>query len=286
MAVVLAYMPLIKRAPQKIGIAYTSKDVLISVPAIAPDKPMAATWFQPAAWQGATVLVICGAGEDRLSFKWKMFKYLLGKNVAILTIDPPGHGDYMTVPSTVDNARKAAQAAADWLFGQPHVRKVGAIGISFGGCQVAALAAADTRIAAMCSIASPVVLRPVTRPVIIREAIRLLLPLNIALLRHVSIRDVLAEWKSLRGAWYGESLYDMIQQFKIDECVRQIGARPTLIVHGAQDMAVPPHNAHQIHDAAHPERELLMVSQATHLTVVLRDRPMKRVAEWMAEKLA
>ena len=287
------YTPLLKRIPDKMRVAHTTEDLHIPVPAIAPDKPMSATWFKPKEWSGATVLVICGAGDNRLSFKWLLFEKLLRNGLAVLTVDPPGHGDYMTVPSTVDNARKAPKAAAEWLLAQPEVKRIGVIGISFGGCQVATLAAEDARVAALCTIASPVTLPPVTQKVIATEAFRLLLPRNLWLLRSISPLDVWQEWKSIRGAWYGESLYDMIERMQLDKCVNAMGTRPVLVVHGAQDAAVPPTNAHKLNEVAgidldgdgKRDFELLLVPQATHLSVILQDKPMQRVANWMAEKL-
>ncbi len=282
----LTHSPLLRRTPDKLRVVHQTQDVLIAVPAIAVDKPMPATLFKPNDWTGATVLLVCGAGDNRFSFKWVLFEKFLSKGIAVLTVDPPGHGDYMTVPSTVGNARAAMRAASDWLHGQAGVRKVGVIGISFGGCQVADLAANDERIVALASIASPVALPSITRSVIVGEALKLIFPLNLALLLSISPRDVWSEWKSIRGAWYGESLYDMIEMFKMDECVRKMGTRPTMFVHGTQDMAVPPSNARRLHDAAKAERKLLFIPQATHLTAILRTAPMQQVADWFAAKLA
>lgn len=280
------HTPLLRRTPDKLRVAHQTQDVFIPVPAIDADKPMPGTWFKPNTWAGATIMLVCGAGDNRFSFKWLLFEKLLEKHIAVLTVDPPGHGDYMTVPSTVDNARAAMRAASDWLHQQPGVHKVGVIGISFGGCLVADLAAHDQRIAALATIASPVSLPVVSHSVIVREALKLLFPLNLLLLRRISPREVWSEWKSIRGAWYGENLYDMIVAFKLEECVRQMGSRPTLFVHGAQDVAVPPINARKLHDAAENERKLILIPQATHLTAILRGRPMQAVADWFAEKLA
>lgn len=44
-------------------------------------------------------------------------------------------------------------------------------------------------------------------------------------------------------------------------------------------------NARQLHEAALPDKEILIVPQATHLTVIMQDKPMQRVADWMREKL-
>ncbi|BCX02612.1 MAG: hypothetical protein KatS3mg053_0550 [Candidatus Roseilinea sp.] len=252
----------------------------------AIDARQPGTWLQPHTWNGAAVLLVCGAGDNRHAFKWLLFRRLLERNIAVLTVDPPGHGEFMSVPCTVDNTRRAARAALDWLCHQPGVRRVGAIGISFGGNQVADLAAHDERVVALVTISTPVKLPPVTRLTIARESLGLVcLPRNLTLLRYQSLLKMWAEWRSMNGAWFGESLYDMIARFDTLNAVRAIGPRPKMFVHGKCDIAVPPVNAKWLYEASQPERELLLVSQATHLSVILFDREIKQMADWLAAKL-
>lgn len=252
----------------------------------AANAPQPGTWLQPHEWRGATVLLTCGAGDNRHAFKWLLFRRLLERNIAVLTVDPPGHGEFTAVPCTYDNARRAARTASNWLHDQPDVSQVAAIGISFGGNQMADVAAHDERIAALVTISTPVKLPPVTRMTITRESLSLaLLPRNVGLLRHQSLRKMWAEWQSMRGSWFGEGLYDMIERFDTLNAVRAVGSRPTLFMHGQFDVAVPPSNARLLYDAAQPERELVLAPQGTHLSVILFDKEMKLLADWMAAKL-
>jgi pimeloyl-ACP methyl ester carboxylesterase len=245
------------------------------------------TFLVPRAWTGAAVMVICGSGDNRHAFKWLLFQRLLDRGIAVLTVDPPGHGDFRQVPCTLSNARHAAHAAAEWLFARPGVRRVGAIGISFGGCQVADLAAHDDRIAAVALIATPIELPPVTRRTVVLEALELLLPRNVALLRYQSLRRMWAEWRSMTGSrtWFGESLYDMIQRFDVLGAIRRIGQRPTLFLHGAMDRAVPVHNARRLYDATTEQRRLILARQGTHISVVLYDAEITQLADWLARNL-
>lgn len=243
------------------------------------------TWLQPREWRGAAVLLVCGAGDNRHAFKWLLFRRLLERNIAVLTVDPPGHGEFTAVPCTVGNARCAVRAASDWLHARPGVGKVGVIGISFGGNQVADLAAHDERIAALATISTPVKLPPVTRWTIVHESLGLILPRNLALVRYQSLRKMWAEWRSMGRAWFGESLYDMIERFDTLNAVRALGPRPKLFMHGRFDVAVPPGNARLLYDAAQPERELILAPQGTHLSVILYDKEMTALADWLASKL-
>lgn len=242
------------------------------------------TLFTPAHWGGAAVLLICGAGDNRHAFKWLLFEKLIKRGIAVLTVDPPGHGEFQYVCCTTDNVRIAARAASEWLHMQAGVTKTAAAGISFGGAQVADLAAHDDRFAAVALISTPVTLPAVTRWTVARESAGLFLPRNLGLLRYQSIRAMWAEWKSMKGAWFGESLYDMIAQLNVLGAVQKMN-KPIAIVHGKLDVAVPPINAQQIRQAAQSDCNLIWCDQGTHLSVVLFDREMTALADWLATRL-
>ena len=232
------------------------------------------------------VLVICGAGDCRMSFKWHLFGALLARGIAVLTIDPPGHGDFQEVPITAANALAAGRAAIHWLCAQPEVEQVGVCGISLGGCQAAALAAEDPTIRAVALISTPVEMETLTRRTYARETLTLLvLPRNLGLLREGSLLTLWREWRTLRGARYGESLYDMIRAFDARTAVRTIGSRPVLIVHGSRDHAIPLRNAQILYEAAAPEKELLVIRQANHVSPVLYPHEMQTLATWFARWL-
>ncbi|MCX6018763.1 MAG: alpha/beta fold hydrolase [Chloroflexi bacterium] len=244
-----------------------------------------ATSFIPFKPDGRWVLLICGAGDNRLAFKHVLIPELTRRGLSVLSIDPPGHGDWMHMPTTLHNVQRTARTAADWLFTKPDTRGVGAVGISFGGCQAAWLTAQDARISALTTIASPVALEPVTELRRWREGLKLLLPRNIGLLRRSSPRQIMAEWFSMRGANFGESLYDMIVRFEMLRAIEAVGERPTLFVHGTADVAVPMQNAQLLYDAARSEKTLLLAPQASHITVILHLREMRMIADWLDRKI-
>jgi pimeloyl-ACP methyl ester carboxylesterase len=252
---------------------------------IDSQTPIAASRFLPNNWHGEMALYIPGAGANRHVFNWLLFGKLLERNIGILAIDPPGHGDSMSAPTTLRNVQRVAQASSDWLHNQSGVTRVGVIGTSFGGDQAAWLTANDERIRLLATISSPVTLPPVTRRVIALEGINLLRPSNLSLVKHQSPLHVIAEYRDVKGAWFGESLYDMIDSFDMLNVIRAVGKRPTLFVHGNLDVAVPPRNAYLLYEAALPDRELLIVKGATHLSVTLFEREMTRVAEWFGNHI-
>ncbi len=243
-----------------------------------------ATWMKPARWSGAAALLICGAGDNRHAFKWLLFEKLIERGIAVLTVDPPGHGDFQFVPCTTHNVRSAARAASDWLHAQAGVTRTAAIGVSFGGAQVADLAAGDGRFAAVALISTPVSLPAVTRGTVAREGAGLFLPRNLGLLRHQPMRAMWAEWKSMKGVWLGDGLYGMIEQLDVLGAVQKIH-RPLAVVHGRLDVAVPPSNARRIQAAAQCDCSMIWCSQGTHLSVVLHDKEMSALADWAKARL-
>lgn len=246
---------------------------------------VSATWLAPRTWRGHVALLIPGAGDNRFAFKWRIIQPLLDRGIAVLTVDPPGHGEFMAAPMTVANAQAAARAALDCACGLPGVRAVAAVGISFGGCQAAWLAANDARVRALALVCTPAALPPVSRATMIRETAWLGLPRNLAILRDGSLLTLAREWGRLKGAWYGESLYGMIDALDAAGCVRACGARPTLVVHGARDQAVPVADASRLFGAAEEPKALVIAPQATHVSVVLQPREMDNLAEWLLRAL-
>lgn len=262
---------------------YTAADVFVPVPDIGPDIEMPATYFAPADGRiRGGVLFVCGASDSRLSFKWRLIRELLATGLAVLTIDPPGHGEFHTAPMTRANALKAGRAALVWLRAQPGVSRVAVCGMSLGGCQALNLAADDPQISAVVLLCTPVRLETVTRRTYIREIAALLLPRNVGLLREGSAWTLLREWFGLKRAWFGTSLYRLIEELDVPAAARRLKGRPLLIVHGTADTAVPPSNARQIADAAGSAATVILAPQATHVSLVLFLDEMRRLAEWLA----
>ncbi len=235
---------------------------------------------------GKAILLVCGAGDTRHTFKWRILQELLHEHIAVLTVDPPGHGDFQYAPMTLANAKAALRAALDWLAAQPDVHHIGACGISFGGNQVAWLASQDERICCAALISTPVSLNQFTKCVFARETLALFLkPRNIGVLRDGSFMTLLQEYRRLKGVQLGEGLYQMIDAFDTRKAIRIIGERPVMIVHGSGDTAVSLQNAYELYKAALPTKDLMLISQATHVTPVLYPREMGELARWFSRWL-
>ncbi len=262
---------------------YTAVDVCVSVPEIGPQVEMPATYFVPAnrPAQGG-VLFVCGASDSRLAFKWRLIRELLSAGLAVLTVDPPGHGEFRSAPMTRANALKAGRAALAWLRAQPGIARVAVCGMSLGGCQAINLAAEDAQVNAVALLCTPVRLDVVTRRTYIREIAALLLPRNLSLLREGSAWTLLREWRSVKRAWFGTNLYRLIEALDVLAAAARLNGRPLLIVHGTADTAVPASNARRIAGAAGGAARVILAPQATHVSLVLFAEEMRRLAYWLA----
>jgi esterase/lipase len=208
-----------------------------------------------------------------------LFDAFLKQNIAVLTIDPPGHGDFQIVPMTVANGRAAVLQALDWLSSQSGVNQVAGCGISFGGNLIADVGAIDARLRCLVTISAPVDLAPVTRSTFALEMLGLFIwPRNIGLLREGSLLTLWCEYKTLKGAWFGEPLVEMIKSLDTMAAFGNMGARPKLIVHGTRDKAVPHSNAIRLYENSSGVREIALISQATHVSPVLYRAEMDQVA--------
>ncbi|MBX7212374.1 MAG: alpha/beta hydrolase [Thermoflexales bacterium] len=256
-------------------------------PAGANGLRLPATWVAPMApvKTVGVVLLVCGAGDTRRSFKAPLVRALARHGLATLSIDPPGHGAFQTVPTTVANTQAAARAALAWLREAHPELPTGAIGISFGGCQVAWLAGQTPDLSAVVLISTPIRLPTVRRRTIVQEGARLGLPLNLIGLRLATVGAFWREWRDMRGYVPGPaSLYDMIAEYDSLARVRELAGRHVLVVHGTADRAVPFAHARQLAGAG--GGELFAVRQATHLSVITRPEVNERIAGWLAAALA
>jgi pimeloyl-ACP methyl ester carboxylesterase len=255
---------------------------------IGPADPVSSlpgTLVRPMGACRGAILLVCGAGDNRSAFKGPLLGALSARDFAVLSIDPPGHGAFMAVPTTVENTQTAAMAALDWLSKQFPTQPIGVIGVSFGGNQVVWLAAHEARVSAVVLISTPVSLKPVRRRTIVREGVAMLLPANLGVFRWGSAGDFYRGWRSMKGYAAGpETLYRMIDRLDTCRWIATLGDRPILLAHGRADVAVPFDNA-RILAAAAPRASLLPVTHGTHLTIILRPEVVSHIADWLAVHL-
>jgi len=82
---------------------------------------------------GLGVCLVPGAGDHKTMFKWRLVESLLAEGLAVLTLDPPGHGDNRPRAMNYPDCLSVVPAAVEFLQQQPGMRAVGTAGISLGG---------------------------------------------------------------------------------------------------------------------------------------------------------
>ena len=245
----------------------------------------------PAAAQtGAAVCVIPGAGDYKTCFKWRLVEALLAEGLTVLTIDPPGHGDYRYRPLVFPECLSALPAAVQFLRRQPGINRVGVAGISLGGAlairSVVEEAARDQGnyglVEALAVLETPVSFNH-SRALIYREAWRTFRAPVLSLWREISVKQMIQSWKR-GGCQSPHSTTELFALLDPLENIRRIKQVPLLLVYSNRDPIAPPQTAQAMSQAA-PQAELLTSTKASHVTLTLLPEINRQVARWLRQQL-
>jgi len=256
--------------------------------------PIPAVLVEPLHGAEFAVLVVHGAGDHKLLYAWPRMYTLSDHGFAVLAIDVDGHGASPRVldfPSVLEDVA----AGVAWLRERYH--RVGVIGISQGGCIAArAVAEASTslpgrpggmqadrlRVDALVIMEAPAAIN-ITRAVYRHEARILAYPVAWQLLRDIGTVGIYREWwtPAVRTRL---STVELIRRLDIVGSVRRITC-PLLLVYGGRDAVVPMEQARAVEAAAPPGATFVLVPGATHLSLTIDRRVIRRVALWLREEL-
>ena len=247
---------------------------------------MPALYIVPRSGAHAAVAVLHGSGCDKTYFTWRLTNALLRQGMAALLVDLDGHGEnprLQRYPQMLECATEAAR----WLRAR-HAR-VGMLGISLGGC-IAARAAADRMsIDALAIMEAPPRLTFDNRDRL-AEARALAQPYVIDLLGEASILHLgravyrLARAQRTPGIRAAISTWDLIAACDLCGSLARL-TTPLLLVYGERDAIVKPAQAEEAWRAAPSGATMLLVPDASHLTLILHPEALQRMAEWMADRL-
>lgn len=242
--------------------------------------PLPGLLVEPLSGSQIGVLVLHGAGDHKAFYAWPRLYALADAGFAALAIDVDGHGanprplDFPTVLEDVT-------AGVAWL--RQRYRQVAVIGISQGGCLAARAVAEGLSVDALVIMAAPISVA-VTRAVIRREALILLHPAAWALLRDLGALPLLRLWRS--GGIRGKISYvDLIRRLDLLGSLARIRC-PLLLCYAAHDAVVPRGQALAIAAAAPPGATFMLVRGATHLSLPIDHRVLRRVSAWLQQAMA
>ena len=233
------------------------------------------------------VCIIPGAGSNKTVFLWRLVQALLAEGLIVLTVDPPGHGDYRHRPMAYPDSLSAVAAAVSFLKTQPGVTKVGVLGISMGGALAIRYLAENTdkdhNVAALAVLATPVRLK-LNRVVIILEQWNTFRAPILSLLREITFRQI---WQSWHTGGYRSHLSTaaLIERLNPANGVRHLNDRPLLLAYSRRDRVASPESARAMREAA-PWATFLETKKASHVTLVLTPEINQSIARWLRERLA
>lgn len=247
--------------------------------------------LRPPGWTkqstGPVVCIVPGAGDTKISFKWRLVEGLLAADLTVLVIDTPGHGDYRQRPMAYPDCLSVVPAAIRFLQEQPDVTGVGVIGISLGGAlSIRSLAedeAARSLLSALVIVATPPYLA-YSRSLFYQELWRTLYRApSLSLLRETSLLQVKQTWD--KGGY--RSRHTTRQLFSLLDAATHLPTLaeiPSLLVYSRRDLVASPRLAKIMHQAA-PEAAFIESKWASHVTLILSTTIVKEVAAWLKTAL-
>jgi pimeloyl-ACP methyl ester carboxylesterase len=242
----------------------------------------------PAKGQPAVGLVP-GAGAHKTFFTWRLGQALLAEGLLVLIVDPPGHGDHRHCPLTYPACLSTIPAAITFLRQQPHVTRVGLIGVSLGGAMAlgSLVAHPAAQLEALVVIETPTRLH-YTRALYYRELWNTLYGSSmLSLLREMSVKQIWQEWHS--GGYSSphttSELFARLNPLENVKKLRQLPRQlPLLLVYSRRDPIAPPAMADAMHRAA-PHAQLIQEKKASHVMLTLVPAVNRQIAQWLRQQL-
>ena len=240
------------------------------------------------AGSGAAVCIVPGAGDTKVSFKWRLVQVLLAEGLTVLTIDSPGHGDYRYRPLAYPECLTTIPAAVRFLRERPGITQVGLIGISLGGAIAINALAAQAKfnpnmVDALVIFATPTHLN-YSRALFYGEAWRTFYRAPVlSLLRETTAKQVWDSWHTggYRSQHRADELFDLLNPQKN---IAYLNTTPILLVYSQRDGVAPLDQAQMMHQAA-PHAQFIESKKASHVMLTLVPEVNRQVARWLGEQL-
>jgi pimeloyl-ACP methyl ester carboxylesterase len=239
----------------------------------------------PRAGSGAAVCVLHGSGCHKTYFAWRLSETLLRRGLAVLLIDLDGHGDS---PRTQRFPQALEPAFGAIAFLRERFERVGVLGISLGGCIAARAVAEGLAVDALALLEAPPLLEFGVRDQR-AEARELVRPFMFSLFGEATPQTLAAAVVELVQAQRIPriaaeiSTGDLIAALDLLGSLPRITA-PLLLVYGARDAIVKPVQAARAWAAA-PQAQFVMTPEASHLTLILHQGTLDKVAEWLDKRV-
>ena len=233
----------------------------------------------------AAVCILHGSGDNKQNFKWRLVHSLLEQGLTVLTIDLPGHGEYLERPLAYPECLTSVSTSIRFLRDQANITQIGLLGISLGGAMALKTLADDAtlQVEALAVLETPLQVS-LTRRLIWREMWQTLNAPVLSLLREMSARQVWQSWQ--QGAI--RSRHSTAELFQLLNPLESISRLPTnlpiLLVYSRHDPIAPLSFGERLQQAA-PHATLIPLKKAGHVTLTLIPVVNNQVAGWLRQQL-
>jgi pimeloyl-ACP methyl ester carboxylesterase len=225
---------------------------------------------------GGVVCLLHGSGDSKTAFKWRLIGELLGRGLTVLTIDLAGHGQRWP------DCTAEIPVALAWLRARPGVQRVGLLGISMGGALgVQAAVAANPDAVALCE--TPISLE-YSPALVRREAWHTLRSPVLGLLSETTAWQIRQTWTIKQGR-REIGIVDLIRLLDVPGQVARLTC-PVLFVYAQRDGIAPPDHGRRLSQVATAPSRFVLVSGASHLTLILLPQAIQAIADWFVQYLA
>lgn len=267
---------------------YSDRRIIrLDIPSI--HGPVPALHIVPLSGAQAAVCVAHGSSCDKTFYAWRLVDQMVQMGLAVLLIDLDGHGEsprWQDFPAILHNI----SAAVMWL--RSEYRRVGVIGISLGGCVATRAISEGVQVDALVVLEAPTQLRltreQINTQIIPLEALRLLRPSVLQLLRDGSVYHVVNAWQT-SGLRARISTWDLFDALDLIGSLQRIAVvqpnLPLLLIYAGADAIVVPAEAERVRQAKPAEAEFYLLPRASHISLPIEPRTIELIARWLATPL-
>lgn len=240
--------------------------------------------------EGLAVCLVPGAGNTKISYKWRLAQTLLDEGLTVLTFDTPGHGEYRDRPMAFPDCLTVVPAAVRCLRQQPGVSRVGLVGLSLGGAlAVRGLAEhpqAAGQVDALVILETPVKLK-IDTALVRREFWRTISRAPVlSLFREISLNQIRRSWHT--GGYHSQhsSTAELIDLLDPPGSLARLNSKiPVLLVYSRSDPIAPPAALRAMQHAA-PQAAVIETKKASHVTLTLIPEINRQITRWLKQQLA
>lgn len=236
------------------------------------------------------VCLVPGAGNTKISYKWRLVQTLLDGGLTVLTFDTPGHGQYRHRPMAFPDCLSVVPAAVRFLRQQPGVFRVGLIGLSLGGAlairSLVERPQTAGQVDALVILETPVNLK-LDRGLVRREFWQTISRAPVlSLFREISLNQIRRSWRTGGYRSSHSSTAELIDLLNPPASLARLNQDiPILLVYSQSDPIAPPAALRAMRQAA-PQAAVIDTKKASHVTLTLIPEINQQVTRWLKQKLA